>query len=99
MTKEGAFVSGKFDQYCSGEPLSAISQAFGDICRMIVKKGASVCKEIENALIAELQNEVCLLNQIVPDLKEVFSQKTEYTKTPDDTTSGARQTKLNYAIR
>eukprot|EP00957_Ditylum_brightwellii_P208263 15356529-Ditylum_brightwellii.AAC.1 len=55
--KEGAFVAGKFDQYNSGEPLSAISQAFGELCRMIVKKGATLCKEIEDVLRAELKSE------------------------------------------
>eukprot|EP00957_Ditylum_brightwellii_P036887 2793540-Ditylum_brightwellii.AAC.1 len=98
--KEGAFVTGKFDQYNSGEPLSAISQAFGELCRMIVKKGATLCKEIEDALHAELQSEVYLLTQIVPDLKEVINQETQHTKkTSNEKTSEARQLKLNYALR
>eukprot|EP00957_Ditylum_brightwellii_P156658 11923691-Ditylum_brightwellii.AAC.1 len=32
MKGGGAFVTGKFDQYHSGEPLSAITQAFGELC-------------------------------------------------------------------
>eukprot|EP00957_Ditylum_brightwellii_P204188 15338046-Ditylum_brightwellii.AAC.1 len=61
QTKEvvmiSAFVTGKFDQYNSGEPFSAISQAFGELCRMAVKNGAALCKEIEDALRAELKSE------------------------------------------
>eukprot|EP00957_Ditylum_brightwellii_P191923 14609678-Ditylum_brightwellii.AAC.1 len=30
--QEGAFVTGKCDQYNCGEPLSAILQAFGELC-------------------------------------------------------------------
>eukprot|EP00957_Ditylum_brightwellii_P131421 10022942-Ditylum_brightwellii.AAC.1 len=66
---------------------------------MIVEKGATLCKEIEDVLRAELQNEVYLLTQIIPDLKKVIDQTTEDIKVPDDTTSGARQTSLNYAFR
>eukprot|EP00957_Ditylum_brightwellii_P160114 12188553-Ditylum_brightwellii.AAC.1 len=95
----GAFVTGKFDQYHSGEPRSAISQAFGELCRMVAKKGAAVCEEIENVLRAKLKSEVYVLAQIIPDLKKVINQKTEHTKTSYDTTSDARQTKLNYAFR
>eukprot|EP00957_Ditylum_brightwellii_P078321 5955227-Ditylum_brightwellii.AAC.2 len=97
-TKEGAFVTGNFDQYNSGEPLSAILQAFGEICCLIVKKGPVVCKEIEDALREELKNEVYLLTQIIPDLKEPINQNTEHAKTSDDTTSEARQTSINYAF-
>eukprot|EP00957_Ditylum_brightwellii_P116620 8895861-Ditylum_brightwellii.AAC.1 len=90
--KEGAFVTGKFDQYNSGEPLSAISQAFGELCHMIVKKGATFCKDIEDVLCTELQSEVYLLTQLVPDLKEVIDQETEDIKMSDEKTSDARQT-------
>eukprot|EP00957_Ditylum_brightwellii_P208936 15359593-Ditylum_brightwellii.AAC.1 len=97
--ERGAFVTGKFDQYNSGEPLSAISQAFGELCRMTVKKGATLCKEIEDVLRAELKSEVYLLSQIIPDLKKVINQDTEHAKTSDDTTSDARQAQFNYAFR
>jgi len=96
--KEGAFVTGKFDQYNSGEPLSAISQAFGELCRVVMKKGATVCKEIADVLRAELKSEVYLLTQLVPDLKEIINQETENINMPDEKTSDARQTSLKYAF-
>eukprot|EP00957_Ditylum_brightwellii_P119428 9111058-Ditylum_brightwellii.AAC.1 len=54
----GAFVMGKYDQYHSGKPLSAISEAFGEIChRAIQDKSLSLYSEIEAALRAELHDE------------------------------------------
>eukprot|EP00957_Ditylum_brightwellii_P029426 2224485-Ditylum_brightwellii.AAC.1 len=101
----GAFVTGKFGQYQSGEPLSAISQAFGELCHKILssnankKDGSSLCDEIEEALLSELQNEVSLLITIIPDLAEIITSKNPPTKTSNKTTSGARQTGMNYALR
>eukprot|EP00957_Ditylum_brightwellii_P060340 4582243-Ditylum_brightwellii.AAC.1 len=65
---------------------------------MIGKKGAMICKEIEDVLSAELNSEVYLLTQVVPDLKEVINQETEDIKMSDDTTSDTRQTSLKYAF-
>eukprot|EP00957_Ditylum_brightwellii_P049336 3743492-Ditylum_brightwellii.AAC.1 len=68
-----------------------MSQAFGELCHTIVKKGATLCKEIEGALHAELQSEVYLLTQIIPDLKEVINQETGHEEALDDTNSETRQ--------
>eukprot|EP00957_Ditylum_brightwellii_P012929 976831-Ditylum_brightwellii.AAC.1 len=95
----GAFVIGKFNQFHSGEPLSAISQAFGELCRKVATEGASLCKEVEAALRAKLHNEVFLLTQIVPELDEIMTSKNQQNETSSDVTSDARQTRLNYAFR
>lgn len=97
--KGGVFITGKFDQYNSGEPLVAILQAFGELCCMVAKKGTSFCKEIEKKLHEELKNEVYLLTQIIPDINKVIQHTSGHTYIPNDTSSDARQTRLNYAFR
>jgi len=86
----GAFVTGKFDQFRSGEPLSAISQALGELCRKVANEGQSICK---------LQNEVFLLTQIIPDMDRIMTTKIQSSKASHDINSDARQTRLNYALR
>eukprot|EP00957_Ditylum_brightwellii_P211708 15366494-Ditylum_brightwellii.AAC.1 len=98
--RRGAFVAGKCDQFHSGEPLSAISQAFGELCCKVAKEGETICNEIEAKLCAELQNEVRLLTQIIPEMDRIMNSKVQPpTKTSDDVTSHARQAKLSYAFR
>eukprot|EP00957_Ditylum_brightwellii_P212245 15367130-Ditylum_brightwellii.AAC.1 len=95
----GAFVTGKYDQFRSGEPLSAISQALGELCRKVANEGQSICNKIEEALQAELQNEVFLLTQIIPDMDRIMTTKIQSSKASHDINSDARQTRLNYALR
>eukprot|EP00957_Ditylum_brightwellii_P049604 3762751-Ditylum_brightwellii.AAC.2 len=71
--ERGAFVIRKFNQYYSGKPLSGISQTFGELYCMIVKKEAILCKVIEDIPCAELQSEGYLLTHLVPDLKKVIN--------------------------
>eukprot|EP00957_Ditylum_brightwellii_P010364 783735-Ditylum_brightwellii.AAC.1 len=63
VTGGGVFVTGKFDQYHSGKPPSAITHIFGELCHKVVKEGPSTCNKIKEALHSELQNEVSLLTQ------------------------------------
>eukprot|EP00957_Ditylum_brightwellii_P142250 10837327-Ditylum_brightwellii.AAC.1 len=108
MKGRGAFVVGKFGQHHSGEPLSAISKAFGELCHRVIlldneEEESSICKEIEQALHEELQDEVHLLARIIPNLNEIITADAHSTSTSmsDNETvdSDARQAKFKYALR
>eukprot|EP00957_Ditylum_brightwellii_P139833 10655098-Ditylum_brightwellii.AAC.1 len=104
--RRAAVVTGTFNQYRSGETLSAISKAFGKLCHKCMlldaneRAKSSICEKIAGALRSELKNEVHLLTMIIPNLNKMMTLNVHDNAACDNSNADpkARQSGLHFAV-
>ncbi|CAB9531002.1 Transcriptional regulator [Seminavis robusta] len=102
VAASGIYVEGKFDLYRTHEPYSAITQAFGRICRALVhNRPPQVMQRIGDALSQVLGDEVQSLIYLVPELQDIVPIVTSKALDVDDAEAlfGAGQEKWKYLFR
>jgi diguanylate cyclase (GGDEF)-like protein len=69
--KNGYFVSGKFHQFDSGVPYSAIIHAFRDLIRLLLTGSREKLEMWKSAICNELGNNVQVIIDIIPELEQI----------------------------
>ncbi|CAJ1956545.1 unnamed protein product [Cylindrotheca closterium] len=97
------FVEGKFDLITSNEPYSGVARAFSTICRHLLSHSEESITAVGKLLSKELEDEVCNLIPLIPELKTVVGP---YVGSKRNTGNGmpqgsleSRQKRWKYAFR
>ena len=77
VTRRGYFIEGKFDQFKSNIPFSAVAQALGDLMRQLLKKPTQELQTWKQAILAELEGQGKVIADIVPELTTVIGPQPE----------------------
>jgi predicted ATPase/signal transduction histidine kinase/CheY-like chemotaxis protein/tRNA A-37 threonylcarbamoyl transferase component Bud32 len=73
--KRGYFTAGKFDQFQKNIPYSAISQAFNEFCRYLLKESAETLASWQTKILDAVGNNGQVIIDVIPDLELVIGQQ------------------------
>jgi predicted ATPase/serine phosphatase RsbU (regulator of sigma subunit)/tRNA A-37 threonylcarbamoyl transferase component Bud32 len=78
--KRGYFAAGKFDQFKKNVPYSAISQAFNEFCRYLLRENPETLAKWRSKIREALGNNGQIIIDVIPDLELVIGQQPPVAK-------------------
>ncbi len=76
ITKQkGYFIKGKFDQFNSNIPLSAIAQALGDLMEQLLSESDSKIHQWRSQILAALGENGQALIEVIPELEKIIGKQ------------------------